>query len=128
MRWSNLMFSFDIGNHVTLLNLGTLLGVNFHKFAAQRSVYLYKLAPRCHDVAEHVTLVVCLANEWLDSRCGLALALELPEDLTLHRSHDGIGLGVLELGKLLCAHAGAKFSILRFLQIGKHILLCLSTL
>ena len=86
-----LLLTLDVSDDIALLDLGALLGVDLNELAAQG----------CLNLAELVAFVVLLADERLNRGSTLALAVELPEDLTLDRSNDGIGLGVLERAELL---------------------------
>ena len=96
-----LLLTLDVSDDVALLDLGALLGVDLNELAAQGCLNLNKLAPRSLNPAEGVAFLILLADERLNRGSTLALAVELPEDLTLDRSNDGIGLGVLERAELL---------------------------
>ena len=72
----------DVSDNIALAHLAALLGIDFYEFTTQSGRYSLKLTPWSEDVAEGITFVVLLADEWLYSWLALALALELPENLT----------------------------------------------
>ena len=94
------MLSLNIGNHIALLNLCTLLCINLNQFAPKICFDLYKPTPWCLKIAERIAFCIFLANKRFYSRCSLAFALELSEDVSLHRSNNSIGLCMLVGGKL----------------------------
>ena len=96
-----LLLTLNVGNHIALLNLCTLLGVDFYKLAAEGCLNLYKLAPRCLNPAESVAFLVLLTDERLYSGSTFALTIELPEHLSLNRSDNSVGLSMLECADLL---------------------------
>ena len=95
-----LFFSLNISNNISLADLATLLSIDFYEFTSKSSWHSLKLTPWCENIAECITFLVLLADEWLYSWLALAFTLELPENLTSHWCNYGISLGVLELSEL----------------------------
>ena len=95
-----LLRSFDISDHISFVHFGTLFGIDLNEFATQCCRNSNKFAPGCLQVAECVALLIVFADEWLNRRSTFAVAIELPEYLTLDRCNNGIGLGVLESRQL----------------------------
>ena len=96
-----LLFALDIGDYVALLYLSALLGINFNKLATQCSLHLDKLAPRSLYPAEGVAFLIFFSDEGLNRGGTLALAIKLPEDLSLNRCYDSVGLRMFEGANLL---------------------------
>ena len=95
-----LLCSFDVGEHVALVNFRALAGCHLNKLSAESGRYRDKLAPGSLYVAEGITLGVLFSDVGLYRSHSLSVAAELPEHLSLHGCNDGIGLGVLEGSKL----------------------------
>lgn len=87
--------AFDVGNHVALVDVCTLLGVDFNKFATECSRNFKNLSVRVFDVAEEVALVVGFADEGFDALDAFAVAADFPKQRTAFGSYDGIGLACL---------------------------------
>ena len=118
--------ALDVGDDIALAHLGPLLGIDFNQLAAEGGRNGDELAPGSLDVTEDITLLVFLSDVRLDCRGSFAVALELPEELSLDRCDDGVGLGMLEGCRLLRADLGTELGILGGLQVGKEVLLGLS--
>ena len=120
--------SLDISDNIALAHLAALLGIDFYELAAQCCRDGFKLAPRSLDIAEGITFLVLLTDEWLYSWLALALALELPENLTGYWCYDSISLGMLELCELSWSQGAAKLGILCLLEVSQEVLLSLTAL
>src|SRR3712207_38999 len=107
--------SLDVGYHVTLVDFGALLGVDFNELATQCGGNHFKFTPRSADVAERVTLFVFLTDERFYRSHGFGVALELPEYLTFHGRYDGVGFGMLEGCGLFQTDFGTELGVFGFL-------------
>ena len=115
------MIALNVGDNVTLRYLRTTLGIDLDNLATESSWYLNKFAPRSLDVAENVAFLILLADERLDSRCALAFARELPVDVALNGSNDGVSLGVLVSAELLGRKIGAELGVLELLEVSEEV-------
>ena len=103
--------------------MGTLLGVDFNELATQSSRQFVDLAMSIFEIAEAVALGVSLADERFDALHALAVATDFPKDDAALRSHDSIGLGVLEGSSLFRRNALRCFLVFGSLQVGQESLL-----
>ena len=72
-------FALDVGNHVALLHVRTLLGINFYQFAAKRSGELKDLTVGVFNVAEDITFFILFANKGLNALDTFAIATYFPK-------------------------------------------------
>ena len=79
-------------------------------------------------MTEDVALLVFLADEGFESARALAIASELPVEMSCLGSDDSICLGMLECRKLFGSELCTELCVLRLLQVGKEVFLSLSAL
>ena len=79
-------------------------------------------------MTEGFAFLVFLADEGFESTCTLSGTSKLPVEISSLGSDNWVGLGMLECCKLFGSELCTKFSVLRLLQVGKEVLLCLSVL
>ena len=90
-----LCFALDPGDSITLTDVLTWLNANVNKFATHCSWDFYNLTPLGLQIAEWLTFLIFLTNEWLNAWCKNTLATKAPQQLTCEWSLNSIGLGML---------------------------------
>ena len=79
-------------------------------------------------MTEGFAFLVFLSDERFESTSTLSCTSKLPVEISSLGSDNWVGLGMLECCKLFGSELCTKFSVLRLLQVGKEVLLCLSVL
>ena len=116
-------FALDVGNHVALLHVRTLLGINFYQFAAKRSGELKDLTVGIFNVAEEITFFILFADIGLNALDTFAIATYFPKHGAAFGCHDSVCFRVLEGSSFFEAHAAGRLFVAGGLQISKETLL-----
>ena len=91
-----LRFPFNPSQHVATMNEGSLLGSNLYKTTANACGNGDELAPRCLYVAQNITFLVLLSDEWFEAGYTLVTTLKLIEDLSVDGTYHSVGFCMLE--------------------------------